>query len=68
MRAGSATLWGNTYDGNTTDLVRQACGEASAPDGFDDESLGTTELCPDYDYLTQTLEYTVYFEESHVEF
>ena len=63
-----ATLSNNTYDGNTTDLVRQACGEADPPEGLDDESLDTTELCPDYDYLTQRIEFTAYFEESDVEF
>ena len=63
----SATLSGNTYEGNTTDLVRQACGEAEAPEGLDDEPISTTELCPDYDYLTQALELTVYLDEAAVE-
>jgi hypothetical protein len=62
-----ATLSGNTYQDNTTDLVRQACGEADAPEGLDDESLSTTELCPDYDYLTQELELTVYLIEAEAE-
>jgi hypothetical protein len=59
----SATLSGNTYDGNTVDLVRQACGNTEAPEGLEDEPLTTSELCPDYDYPTQDLELTTYLEE-----
>ncbi|MDP6935028.1 MAG: right-handed parallel beta-helix repeat-containing protein, partial [Myxococcota bacterium] len=63
----SATLADNTYEGNTIDLVRQACGQADAPEGLDEEPISTTELCPDYDYLTQDLELHTYLEDTEAE-
>ncbi|MDP6934728.1 MAG: right-handed parallel beta-helix repeat-containing protein, partial [Myxococcota bacterium] len=63
----SATLSGNTYEDNSTDLFRQACGEADAPEGLDDEPLDTTSLCPDHDYLTQELRLTTDLFESEAE-
>jgi hypothetical protein len=64
----SATLSGNTYDGTTTDLVRQACAETDAPEGLDGEGLTTTELCPEYDYLTQDIIVTPYLNEAEAEY
>jgi hypothetical protein len=64
----SATLSGNAYEGNTIDLVRQACGEAQAPSGLDEEDLGSTELCPDYDYLVHELVMSPFLEEVQAEF
>jgi parallel beta-helix repeat protein len=65
----SATLTGNTYVGNTVDLVRQACGETEAPEGLDGEPISTTELCPNYDYLTQeVLLVSPYLEEAEAEY
>ncbi|MDP6931929.1 MAG: right-handed parallel beta-helix repeat-containing protein [Myxococcota bacterium] len=64
----SATLSGNTYEDNTTDLIRQACGETEAPEGMDEEDVTTTEICPDYDYLPQELVLTPYLEEAEVEY
>ena len=63
-----ATLSDNSYQDNPIDLVRQACGEADAPEGLDDEPLVTTELCPDYDYLTQDISITPYLTESEAEY
>ncbi|MDP6934524.1 MAG: right-handed parallel beta-helix repeat-containing protein, partial [Myxococcota bacterium] len=60
----SATLLGNTYQSNTTDLVRQACTGAEAPEGLAEEPLSSTELCPEYDYPTQDLEMTAYLVEA----
>jgi hypothetical protein len=64
----SATISGNTYQGNTVDLVRQSCSASVEPGGLAEESLSTTVLCPDYDYLTQDLELDHYMTESQVEF
>ncbi|MDP6934907.1 MAG: right-handed parallel beta-helix repeat-containing protein, partial [Myxococcota bacterium] len=65
----SATLSDNTYEGNATDLVRQACSETDAPEGLDDESLSTTQVCPNYDYLTQeVLLVSPYLEEAEAEY
>ncbi|MDP6932695.1 MAG: right-handed parallel beta-helix repeat-containing protein, partial [Myxococcota bacterium] len=63
----SATLSDNTYEGNNSDLIRQSCGEAEAPDGLDDEPLSTTELCPEYDYLTRDVVLMAYLVESEAE-
>jgi len=48
----TATLSGNSYADNAVDLVTQGADCGSAPDGFDDEALGSAELCPMYDYAT----------------
>ncbi len=63
LNAANATLNGNTYEGNATDLVRQGCAETSSPDGIDTEPLSTTELCPTYDYITEDVTYTVYIQD-----
>ncbi|MDP6934885.1 MAG: right-handed parallel beta-helix repeat-containing protein, partial [Myxococcota bacterium] len=59
-----ATLTGNTYEGNTTDLVWQACDGVDSPEGLDTEALATTELCPDHDHHAQTLELDVQLLEA----
>ncbi|MDP6935038.1 MAG: right-handed parallel beta-helix repeat-containing protein, partial [Myxococcota bacterium] len=64
----SGTLSGNAYEGNTIDLVRQACEGVDIPEGLDEEALTTTELCPDYDYVTQTLVLTPNLYESEAEY
>ena len=59
----TATLSGNTYEGNDTDLVRQGCDLSDSPEGLDDEALTSTEQCPDYDYLAQDPTYSYYLSE-----
>ncbi|MDP6934894.1 MAG: right-handed parallel beta-helix repeat-containing protein, partial [Myxococcota bacterium] len=59
----TATLSGNTYEGNDTDLVRQGCDLSDSPEGLDDEALTSTEQCPDYDYFAQDPTYSYYISE-----
>ncbi|MDP6934784.1 MAG: right-handed parallel beta-helix repeat-containing protein, partial [Myxococcota bacterium] len=62
-----ATLSGNTYEDNTTDVVRQVCDDIDAPQGLDDEPTSSTLLCPDYDYRTRDLDLEAYLLETEVE-
>ena len=48
----SATLIGNSYGSNAVDLVTQGADCATPPVGYEEEGLGSVELCPSYDYAT----------------
>ena len=45
-------LSGNAYADNAVDLVMQGADCATPPEGFEEEALGSAELCPSYDYAT----------------
>jgi len=66
LDGGSASLDGNTYHGNGVDLVRQSCADVEAPSGLDDEPLTSVESCPSYDYLTQQIDFSIYYQEIEV--
>jgi len=48
----SASLSGNSYADNAVDLVTLGAYCATPPEGYEDEALGSAELCPAYDYAT----------------
>ncbi len=48
----SATLSGNSYADNAVDIVTQGADCAVPPDGYQDETIGSAELCPSFDYAT----------------
>ncbi len=48
----TATLSGNSWSDNAVDLVSQGVDCATPPAGYDSEPLGTSELCPTWDYPT----------------
>ncbi len=58
----SATLSGNSYADNAVDLVTQGTDCATPPDGYQDEAIGSAELCPSYDYATCGDEFSLYLE------
>jgi len=58
----TATLSGNSYADNAVDLVVQGEDCATPPDGYEDEALGSLELCPAYDYATCGDEFALYLE------
>ncbi len=62
LESASATLSGNSYARNAVDLVSQGADCATPPDGYEDESLGTAELCPTYDYATCGDEFMLFLE------
>ncbi len=62
LDSASATLAGNSYADNAVDLVRQGAGCETPPAGFEAETLGSVELCPDYDYATCGDEFTLFLE------
>jgi len=55
----SATLSGNSYADNAVDLVTQGADCATPPVGYDDEAIGSAELCPAYDYAACRDEFTL---------
>ena len=57
----SATLSGNQYSANATDLLQQNCDEAMPPEGL--EEAGDTELCPQYEYMTVDFQFRIYMED-----
>jgi len=56
----TATLVGNSYADNAVDLIVQGADCATAPDGYEDEAIGSAELCPTYDYATCRDEFALY--------
>jgi len=56
----SATLSGNSYADNAVDIVRQGADCAAPPDGYENEAIGSAELCPDYDYANCGDEFWLY--------
>jgi len=56
----SAALSGNSYGNNAVDLIMQGGDCEEPPDGYDDEALGSAELCPAYDYATCGDEFSLY--------
>jgi len=44
------------------DLVTQGADCATPPDGYEDEAIGSAELCPSYDYATCGDEFMLYLE------
>jgi len=56
----SATLSGNSYAGNAVDLVMQGGECETPPDGYEEEAIGSAELCPAYDYATCGDEFALY--------
>ncbi len=58
----SATLSGNSYGSNAVDLVTQGADCATPPVGYEEESLGSAELCPTYDYATCGDEFMLFLE------
>jgi len=66
LNAATATLSGNSYQGNSKDILVQSCTGVTLPEGLTDETASTTEICPEYDYLTQDLYYSVYLTEPEV--
>jgi len=46
--------------GLAVDLVTQGADCATPPDGFEDESISSAELCPTYDYATCGDEFSLY--------
>jgi hypothetical protein len=55
LNGASATLVGNTWSGNSTDIWQQACSGVSTPEGLEEEDLATTEFCPTWDRMTLDL-------------
>ncbi len=58
----SATLAGNSYARNAVDLVVQGRDCSTPPEGYQDEGLGTAELCPAHDYATCGDEFSLFLE------
>jgi len=58
----SATLNGNSYVDNAVDIVSQGADCATPPAGYENEALGSAELCPTYDYATCGDDFTLYLE------
>ena len=58
----SASLAGNSYADNTVDLVVQGSGCDTPPQGYEEEILGSSELCPIYDYATCGDEFSLYLD------
>ncbi len=56
----TATLSSNSYVDNAVDLVVQGSDCATAPDGYENEAIGTAQLCPAYDYATCADEFMLY--------
>lgn len=63
----TATLSGNSYARNGVDLVKQGSDCAMPPEGHEDEELGSTELCPSFDYATCGDEYSLFLHLSEPE-
>ncbi len=59
----SASIQGNVYEGNTIDLIQQTCGATDLPVGWETEMFSLFELCPEYDHLTQSLDFFPYLAE-----
>lgn len=60
----TATLAGNDWASNSTDVVAQGGSCAVPPDGLDTEPVASTELCPVWDYSTCGDEFELYLELS----
>ncbi len=58
----SASVQGNTWQDNLVDLVVQGDGCESAPSGLDAEPVGSSELCPTWDYSTCGDGFALYLE------
>ncbi len=58
----SATLAGNDWSANTVDVITQGSACAEPPPGLDSEPVGTTELCPAWDYSVCGDEFELYLE------
>jgi hypothetical protein len=58
----TATLAGNDWDANKVDIVAQGGSCAVPPEGMDAEAVGSTELCPTWDYSTCSDEFELYME------
>jgi len=58
----TATLSGNSYADNAVDLVVQGADCETPPNGYEDEAIGSAELCPAYDYATCGDEFGLYLE------
>ncbi len=56
----NATLSGNAYADNAVDLVVQGTDCATPPQGYEDEGIGSAQLCPAYDYPTCGDEFRLY--------
>lgn len=68
LNGASATLEGNAWSGNQTDLIRQGEHCEAAPEGFDSESLTSWELCPArYEYGTCDDAFNVLLELAEIE-
>jgi len=48
----SATLSGNHYADNDVDLITQGASCATLPEGYENETIGSAEICPTHDYAT----------------
>ena len=58
LDASSATLTGNSYSGNSLDLVQQSCGAVPEPEGW--EEAPSAEICPLSEYSIPPLAFSLY--------
>jgi hypothetical protein len=65
LHGASATLDGNTYTGNTVDLIQQSCDGLVAPIGL--AEVPSIDLCPAYDHVVVPLHVDLYVTEDDVE-
>jgi len=63
----SASLSGNSYADNAVDLVSQGADCATPPEGYEEEAIGSAELCPAYDYATCGDEFALYLTLEELE-
>jgi len=61
LHGASATLAGNSYSGNTVDLIQQACDGVEVPEGV--QEAPQQELCPQYDELVYPLRFHMFLIE-----
>jgi len=61
LHGSTAELSGNTFTGNSTDLIWQECGEVDEPLGLDD--VPVVEHCPYYNHHVVPMEFNLYLEE-----
>jgi hypothetical protein len=69
LNGASATLDGNTYARNGTDVWQQACSEVTTPPvGLEEEPVAATEICPEWDKVTRELFLNIKHGEIAVEY
>lgn len=63
LHASTATLLGNTWNANDTDVIQQACAQ-DVPDVEGIGEAGSVSVCPEYDALLLDLHFDAFLTES----